>query len=268
MIRIATYAAIISSFFALAFASPAGPTYEDLNAVLWFQTSVEYQASAAQTYHSAETALLRGLRDPHWTSALEQTSNFEKLPPAVILDLDETVLDNSPYEARLVATGEPYSEAAWTKWANEENAGLVPGAMHFLKFARAKGVATIYITNRTCDAANPDDTLVKVLHKLELPTEPIAGRLFCSRDKNEKDKTARRAMCAAKFRILLLFGDQLGDFLQIPPESATLDGRQKLYDAHQAMWGERWFQLPNPMYGSWETAAGHTLDEKLSHLKQ
>jgi 5'-nucleotidase (lipoprotein e(P4) family) len=268
MIRIAAYAAIISSFFALALASPAGPTYEDLNAVLWFQTSVEYQASAAQTYHSAENALLRGLRDPHWTGALEQTSHFESLPPAVILDLDETVLDNSPYEARLVASGEPYSDAAWTKWANEESAGLVPGAMHFLKFARAKGVATIYITNRTCDAANPADPLVAVLRKLQLPTEPIAGRLFCAKDKNDKDKTARRAMCAAKFRILLLFGDQLGDFLQIPPESATLEGRQKLYDAHQAMWGERWFQLSNPMYGSWEPAAGRNLDEKLSHLKQ
>ncbi len=267
MNRTATYAAIMSSFFSLALASPAGPTYENLTAVLWFQTSVEYQASAAQTYHSAESALLRGLRDPHWTAALEQTSNFEKLPPAVILDLDETVLDNSRFEARLVATGEPYTDAAWTKWANEENAGLVPGAKHFLQFARAKGVAAIYITNRACDATNPDDPLVIVLRKLQLPTEPIAGRLFCQQGKSG-DKSARRAMCAAKFRILLLFGDQLGDFLQIPSESATLDGRQKLYDAHQSMWGERWFQLPNPMYGSWENAVGNTLDEKLSHLKK
>jgi acid phosphatase len=268
MIRTATYAAIIGSFFALALASPAGPTYEDLNAVLWFQTSVEYQASAAQTYHSAEAALRRGLANPDWTAALEQTAKFETLPPAVILDLDQTVLDNSPFEARLVAAGEPFSDAAWSKWANEESAGLVPGAKHFLEFARAKGVATIYITNRTCDPANPDDTLVIVLRKLQFPMEPIAGRLFCAQDKNDKDKTARRAKCAAKFRILLLFGDQLGDFLQIPAESATLDGRQKLYDSHQPMWGERWFQLPNPMYGSWETAAGRTLDEKLSHLRK
>jgi len=138
MMRTTSTLAVISTFVALALASPAGPNYENLNAVLWFQTSVEYQANASQTYHSAEAALLRGLANPHWTAALEQTLKFEALPPAVILDLDETVLDNSAYEARLTATGEHNSDTAWAKWMNEKSAGLVPGAMHFLKFAREK----------------------------------------------------------------------------------------------------------------------------------
>lgn len=268
MIRTGTCVAAFCSFFALAFASPVGPTYENLNAVLWIQTSVEYQASAAQTYHSAESALLRGLDNPHWTAALEQTANFETLPPAAILDLDETVLDNSVFQARLVGAGEHYTDAAWAKWVNEQSAGLVPGAMHFLQFAHANGVATLYITNRTCDPAKADDSTVKLLRGLHAPTEPIADRLFCSQGKDDTDKTARRARCAAKYRILLLFGDQLGDFLQIPPQSATLDGRQKLYEAHQGLWGERWFQLPNSMYGSWEGAVGYTVDQKLSHLRK
>src|SRR5712692_9561261 len=151
MIRTGTCVAVFCLFFTLAFASRVEPTYENLNAVLWIQTSVEYQASAAQTYHSAESALLRGLDSPHWTAALEQTANFETLPPAVILDLDETVLDNTVFRARLVAAGGHYTDAAWEKWVNEQSAGLVPGAMHFLQFAHANGVATLYITNRTCE---------------------------------------------------------------------------------------------------------------------
>jgi predicted secreted acid phosphatase len=65
-----------------------------------------------------------------------------------------------------------------------------------------------------------------------------------------------------------LVGDQLPDFLQVPPESANLDGRQKLYEAHEGLWGERWFQLPNPTYGSWEGAVGYTVERKLSHLRK
>ena len=268
MIRTGLCLAVLCSFFSLASASPAGPTYENLNAVSWIQTSVEYRASAVQTYHSGEAALLRGLNNPHWTAALEQNANFETLPPAVILDLDETVLDNSVFRARLAASGQEFTYAAWTKWMNEQSAGLVPGAMHFLQFAQANRIATLYITNRTCDPTKADDPTVKLLRGLHVPAEPVADRLFCARDDNDTDKTARRAACAAKYRILLLFGDQLGDFLQIPSGSANLDGRQKLYEAHEALWGERWFQLPNPTYGSWEGAVGFTVEQKLSHLRK
>ncbi len=259
MIRIGAWVAVVSSFLMLAFAAPVRPTYENLNAVLWIQTSVEYQASAAQTYHSAELALLRGLNNPHWSAALEQNANFETLPPAVILDLDETVLDNSVFRARLVASGQQFTPAAWAKWVNEQSAGLIPGAMHFLQFAQANGVATLYITNRTCDPTKADDPTVKLLRGLHVLAEPVADPLF---------KTPRRAGCAAKYRILLMFGDQLADFLQIPPESANLDGRQKLYEAHEGLWGERWFQLANPTYGSWEGAVGYTVERKLSHLRK
>jgi 5'-nucleotidase (lipoprotein e(P4) family) len=268
MIRTGTSLAVFCSLFTFALATPVAPTYENLNAVSWIQTSVEYQASAVQAYHSAEISLLRGLNNSHWTAALEQNANFETLPPAVILDLDETVLDNSVFRARLVATGQQFTPAAWTEWVNEQAAGLIPGSMHFLQFAHANGVATLYITNRTCDPTKADDPTVKLLRGLHLPTEPIADRLFCSKDDNDTDKTGRRAECAAKFRILLLFGDQLGDFLQIPPESTNLDGRQKLYEAHEELWGERWFQLPNPTYGSWEGAVGYTVEKKLSHLRK
>ncbi|MGH9745632.1 MAG: 5'-nucleotidase, lipoprotein e(P4) family [Candidatus Acidiferrales bacterium] len=269
MTRIAAAAVLFCSLLALGLAQPtAPPTYENLNAILWMQTSVEYRASTVQTYRLAKAALRDGIRDPHWTAALEQGGDFDKLPPAVILDLDETVLDNSPFEARLTASGDPYSKPAWTKWEDERNAGLVPGAMDFLQFAHANGVTPIYISNRVCDSAKEDDPTVQVLRKLHVPLDSAPERLFCAKDSKDSDKTARRKLCAAKYRILLMFGDQLGDFVGIPADSANLEGREKIYQAYEGMWGERWFQLPNPTYGSWEAAVGFTVPEKLKHLRQ
>jgi 5'-nucleotidase (lipoprotein e(P4) family) len=264
----AVHKAILCSLLALGSAEPTTPsTYENLNAILWMQTSVEYKASTVQTYRLAQDALVSGLRDSHWTAALEQYGDFENLPPAVILDLDETVLDNSALEARLTASGESYSDKAWTKWVAEKSAGLVPGAMDFLQFAHAHGVAPVYITNRVCDPTKEDDPTVQLLRNLHLPLDPAGDRLFCD-DGNHGDKTERRQRCAAKFRILLLLGDQLGDFLQVPSNSANLEGREKLFVAHQSLWGERWFQLPNPTYGSWEGAVGYTVADKLKHLRK
>ena len=267
MLRSVASVAAIGSLLLLGAAPPADPTYVNLNAVLWMQTSVEYRASALETYRWGKSALVRALKDPHWTAALEQSGDFSKLPPAVILDLDETVLDNSPFDARLMASSEAYSDKSWDQWVNERAAGLVPGAKDFLEFARAKRVTPIYITNRVCDPTKADDPTTQLLRKLGLPLDPAPEHLLCD-DGNKGDKTERRNECAAKFRILLMFGDQLGDFLQIPPGSANLGGRDKLFAANEKMWGERWFQLPNPTYGSWEAAVGFTVPEKLKHLRQ
>lgn len=268
MMRTAAFGVVLWSILTLSFAPSTERDYENLNAILWVQTSVEYQASTVQTYRLAAEALVKGLHDQHWTAALEQTGDFENLPPAVILDLDETVLDNSAFEASLMLSGEHYSDAAWTKWMNEKRPGLVPGAMDFLQFAHSHGVAPLYITDRVCDSANESDSTVQVLRSFGVPLDPVEGRLFCSKDGRDHDKTERRRLCAGKFRILLLLGDQLGDFLQIPKGSTDLRSRETLFVAHQSLWGERWFQLPNPMYGSWEGAVGYGTPEKLSKLRQ
>jgi 5'-nucleotidase (lipoprotein e(P4) family) len=269
MLRTIACTTLFCSLFGLGFAQPTVPlTYENLNAVLWMQTAVEYKASTVQTYRLAQAALLAGLRDPHWTGALEQTGDFGNLPPAVILDLDETVLDNSVFEARTTVAPAANPGQAWITWEDERSAGLIPGAMDFLQFAHANGVTPIYITNRVCDSAKEDDPTVQVLRKLQVPLDSAPAVLFCSKNNKDTDKTARRKLVTAKFRVLLLFGDQLGDFLQIPASMANLEGREQLFLAHQSLWGERWFQLPNPTYGSWERAVGSTVDEKLKHLRQ
>jgi acid phosphatase len=271
MMRFAACLAVLGSLFALIAARPDAPaciTYENLNATLWMQTAVEYKASTTETYRDAQGALLRGLADRHWTAALEQTGDFANLPPAVVLDLDETVLDNSPFEARLVASGAAWSKDSWQTWVNEENATMIPGSMDFLQFARTQHVAPIYITNRACDPTSDADPTVQQLRKLKMPVATGSDWLLCEQPGAGSDKSLRRAEVARHYRILLMFGDQLGDFLGIPKASANLAGREKLFEDHQAMWGERWFQLPNPTYGSWEGAMGYTVAEKLPYLRK
>ena len=246
--------------------STNNPKYEELNAVLWMQRSVEYAGVVTETYRTAERTLPRAVDDKHWTAALEQTNRFEDLPPAIILDLDETVLDNSPYEARLVATGQDSTEPAWERWVAEAKAGTLPGAVRFLSKAVLTGVTPIYITNRVCNPADPADPTLRVLRQLRIPVSP--ERLLC-RSKNDEptDKSPRRAQVARSYRILMLFGDDINDFTSVPIEVAPED-RAKLLSIYEDLLGERWFVLPNPVYGSWEQAIGTTLDSKLKALRR
>ncbi len=243
------------------------PKYEDLNSVLWVQRSVEYAGVVAETYHTAERTLARAIEDKHWTAALEQTRKFEDLPPAVILDLDETVLDNSPFMARLVLTGQPYSEQAWKQWVDEVKAQALPGAVRFLNKAFLSGVTPVYITNRVCHPEDPADPTLKVLRQLRIPVGP--DRLFCrSKDDEATDKSSRRAFVARSFRILMLFGDDLTDFISVPKQDSTVEERAKLFPIYEQFMGERWFVIPNPMYGSWERAIGQDVETKLKALRR
>ncbi len=223
------------------------PQHENVNAVLWVRTSAEYAGAARQAYAAARQSLDRALRDRHWTAALEQRGPFFDLPPAVILDLDETVLDNTPFQARLASDAKPYSEEDWSAWVNEARAGLVPGALEFLTDARASGVALFYITNRACKSDDAGDPTARVLRRLRVPLEN--GALLCKTDSS--DKSARRQAVARTHRILLLIGDDLGDFIAGPRD---LKERSELSQVYAKFWGERWVIVPNPMYGSWERA--------------
>ena len=272
MSRRAAIFTVLGCTLLLAFEPAVIASYDTLSAVLWMQTSVEYKASTEQTYHVAKAALVRELSEPTHTAALEQTGDFSKLPPAVIFDLDETVLDNSRFQAREAASGQPYLPNWWSKWLEERSAELVPGAKDFIDFAGQQkdpvtheAVAMLYVTNRSCDPSEPHDATVDVLRKLGLPLDRPSERLFCKGPNDTSDKTPRRERCAKNFRILLMFGDQLGDFMLVP-DGTDLAGRQLLFKVHENMWGERWFQLPNPSYGDWYGATGATLADKIKNL--
>ena len=235
-----------------AAATPAKIPLPD--SLVWFRTSVEYRATALQAYRLAALILDRALADRTWTAALEQTGDFGGKPPAVILDVDETVLDNSESEERNIREGTVYSEARWAEWCHQRSATPIPGALEFTRAAAAKGVAVFYVTNRdrALEQATRDN-----LAKYGFPLDPIRDTVLTRAERPawaESDKSSRRSVVAQDFRILLLVGDDFGDFVQ--GARGTVGARKALDEAHAAMWGVKWIALPNPMYGSWKTAAG------------
>jgi len=242
-------------------AQPAARVDHNLNATLWMQSSAEYAAIATQTYRAAGLALTVALADPHWTAAYEQTNDFRGLPPAVILDLDETVLDNSPSQVKLIESGKPFAEPGFQEWMKELRAEAIPGAVAFLHAAQLKGVAPFYVTNRICNPADAADPTVVMLQKLRIPYSP--DRLLCKTAGS--NKTDRRKSVTERYRVLLLIGDDFNDFTAAP-ESA--DERAKLQKFYEPMWGTKWFVLPNPTYGSWERAIGYDLGAKWKALRR
>jgi acid phosphatase len=227
--------------------------YELLHSVLWTQTAVEYRASALQSYRRATAMLDEALADPSWTAALEQTGDFSGLPPAVILDVDETVLDNSPYEARLIHQGEMYNLDSWHDWCREEKAAAVPGALEFTRYAADKGVKVFYVTNRRYVV---EEATRRNLGALRFPVDMGGDDTLHTRGEIEawdtSDKGTRREEVASRYRILLLIGDNMGDFLS--GGLTSVEERASLFEEHEAYWGTRWIVLPNPQYGSWEGA--------------
>jgi len=226
--------------------------HENLNAVAWMQTSLEYQASAVQAYRLAARQLDEALADRSWTAAIEQTGDASKLPPAVVLDIDETVLDNSPFQARVVRNNTAYSEEAWNVWVAESRARAIPGATEFTEYATKKGVSVFFISNRTSAMEPPTRAN---LQAAGFPLDPYVDTVLSRGERPEwsgSGKSARRSYLAASYRILLLIGDDLGDF--VVNAAGTLAERRVRTEPNAEWWGRRWIMLPNPTYGSWERA--------------
>jgi len=222
---------------------------QSMLSVLYAQTSAEFAANNIQTYNNAKLALDAALLDKSWTAALEQEDNFKDKMPAIILDVDETVLDNSPFQARTILKGLSYPNG-WVEWVNEENAEPVAGVKDFLLYAKKKGVKIFYVTNRIhiLEKATKSNLI-----ELGLPFDDDIDVLLM-RDENgwTSDKTARRNLIAEDYRILLLVGDQLTDFISAEEAYIFHSDRKKIADKYSEMWGNRWFVITNPMYGRWE----------------
>jgi acid phosphatase len=239
-------------------APPSTPSVEappsehpTLYATLWIQTAAEYRASAWQAYAAARSSLARALNDSTWTAALEQEGAlYGGLPPAIIVDVDETVLDNSPSQARVIRSGGEFDPEAWAEWVEEGRAPPVPGAPEFLARADSLGVTVFYVTNR--DAPNEAATR-RNLEAVGLPLESDVDTVLLRGEREEwaSDKSSRRMAVAERYRVVLLVGDDFNDFV---PANLPRGDRDRLVERYRDRWGERWIVLPNPTYGSWERA--------------
>jgi 5'-nucleotidase (lipoprotein e(P4) family) len=223
-------------------------THEGLNNVLWVQTAAEFWALTTASYNGAQVLLERALMEKSWSAALEQTASYENLPPAVILDLDETVLDNSPAQAQVALERTVYRQDMWNAWVEEMEAVAIPGAQSFIAYAEQRGVKVFFITNR---AVSEQAATLKNLAALGIAA---SNETVLSPGENgwTSDKTARRAEIARSHRVLLLVGDDMNDF--VATANLTPPQRVALAKQHADRWGRSWILLPNPMYGSWERA--------------
>ena len=224
-------------------------------ASLWATASAEYAAVALQTYAAASEKLDLALADPTWTASLEQSEGYESLPPAIIIDLDETVLDNRPFQMRLIREGLDFDEEMWNEWVRESRAEAIPGSVEFVLYAHERDVEIFYITNR--DHSVEKETRAN-LASLGLPLNAEVDTLLTKNERADwgSDKASRQALVADSHRVLLIVGDHLRDFVRV--EGVSRGDRRKATFDHAEMWGQKWFMLPNPLYGGW---VGATLVE-------
>lgn len=221
---------------------PTGPDPELsdglIMATAWMQTSAEYAALSHQAFNLARMNLDR---------ALDESPSAQSRPPAIIVDVDETVLDNTPYEAWLIASGENYASDSWHQWVEKASAVPTPGAKAFLDYANSRGVEVYYVTNRK---ASESDATLRNLRQVGFPDADAAH--FLPRT-DSSDKTARRQRVAQSHWVVLLMGDNLGDF-SAGFDRETAQARRAAAEAQSDAFGSRYIVLPNPAYGAWEEA--------------
>jgi 5'-nucleotidase (lipoprotein e(P4) family) len=209
-------------------------------ATLYQQTSAEYDALCYQAFNMAEIMI----RD-----AMSRDLGGEL---AIITDIDETVLDNSPYQAGCILNNYSYP-TKWDEWCLRCEAKAVPGSQQFFNFVSAQGIQIFYITNRKT-------------HLQECTLENMARRGFPQADEahllmREKDnsKEMRRRLVEGKYRIILLLGDNLDDFTNAF-EGKTPGDRQEVASKLKGSFGRRFIMFPNAMYGSWESSLYEQMD--------
>jgi len=214
-------------------------TQKDLNeqlvmSTLWYQNAGEARALAYQAYNFAKILYDMDLK--------EETTQ----PRAVIVDVDETVLDNSPYNAGTIDTKNAYP-IGWNEWCKSKLATPIPGAVEFLNYVAETGGEVFYITNRS------DSLKQATIENLKMHGFPFADEKHVLTKSTTSDKEPRRQMVAENYRIVLLIGDNLNDFSSFFRHKSTTE-RNALVDDMKDNWGTKFILLPNPIYGDWEGA--------------
>lgn len=224
-----------------------------LSANVYTHASAEYRACCMTIYRAAGDRLAELMEDA------------EPRPerPAVVMDLDETVLDITSFQTFIYESGLSYTSELWEVYEREWGGEvlLVPGAGEFIDRAEALGVSVVYLSNRN---ESTREHTVAVLERLGVITEGIDERVYLKPAGASSDKSPRRDAISARYNVLMIFGDNLRDFAEVfAPEKLGGDAttgdylratgaRNAAVDAAACHWGVDWFVLPNCMYGEWE----------------
>lgn len=262
-------------------------TYPGLDAVLWCQSAAEHDAAVLQVYRSATGRIIDLINSASSSADAAQqgsgVATYLQKPPAIVLDVDETVLDNSPFQsAQVREAAAAFDAARFDVWVRQSSAKALPGAAEFCRAACRNGISVFFVTNRTApqELATRQNLRSEGFPLLDeaagfngLPQVEDSVLTKGERDWNSSDKSKRRAWVSANYRIVALVGDDLGDFVSI--DSMKVDERRVVVEQNKDHFGYDWFVLPNPMYGSWERAllaegasgASRVIDIKLNSLR-
>ncbi|GAB4282933.1 MAG: 5'-nucleotidase, lipoprotein e(P4) family [Marinilabiliales bacterium] len=203
--------------------------------VLWFQHSAENKALFYQAYNMAKYIVVNKMKN----------INLERLP-AVVFDIDETILDNSPFEAECIKQSRSYSKEFWLEWTAMKKAKALPGTIDFINFLDSLGIEAIFITNRLQEELEVTFENMKNLGFKNIKKENFLMKTETS------SKESRRQLINEKYNVLLYVGDNLADYQEIYEACKTSEKRSKLVDIHKDEFGVDFIILPNPMYGDWE----------------
>jgi 5'-nucleotidase (lipoprotein e(P4) family) len=212
-------------------------------AVLFVQKAAEYRALCLQAFNAAKRLVDDDRRNLRTLPRKER-----RRPAAIVVDIDETLLDNSPLEVENIRLKRGFNLAAFNEWNELRIAKAVPGALEFAKYAERRGVKVIYISNR---AESVKKATIDNLSAVGFPN--VSEETVLLSPTGSGTKEPRRQVVAAKYRIIGLIGDNLGDMTE-EFDRGTPAERAAAVDKHFKDWGSRFIVLPNPMYGTWENA--------------
>lgn len=231
---------------------PSGPAekvpYRGLDASLYMLTSAEYRAACHQCFRWAEMIVQLKQQLRH---AQADSSNVK--PLAVVMDLDETILDNGWFQSQQIRDRVAFDMQRWSTWEEKgaEKVRVIPGAVAFIKKMREIGVAPVFISNRNSKALKQT---LETLERFEIGVPE--NQVLLADDQTGSDKTSRRAKVSQMFDVVLYLGDNLRDFDERFKFNAAggIEGRNQVVDELSSKFGIEWIILPNPSYGEWTKA--------------
>lgn len=242
--------------------SPTGHDPQHDLGLLWVKHAAEYQAVAAQVYAQATRDLPGYIDDKTW-SAMPGRRGASQLPPAVILDVDETVVSNVDFQ---LTFERPFANHKLDTWSSSRDSTAVPGVRKFIDAATASGVTLFFVTNRPCqpkdgtnDPCPQKQTTIADIREIGFDVDADFVMLSGERPGWDREKLIRREYIAETYRVIMLIGDDLSDFIPCVrnkiyapcTEVATASSRAAAVEQYQEYWGAGWYILPNPMHGSW-----------------
>jgi 5'-nucleotidase (lipoprotein e(P4) family) len=225
-------------------------TQYQAGATLFMQKAAEYRALAYQAYNLARWQLDA---DFDKKNVKKLPKSEQKKPRAVMIDIDETVLDNSPNQAFQIKNRLAFNNTDWLSWVEMRKAKAVPGAVDFVNYAASKGVKVFFVSNRNEVERSATIDNLRSLGIKNVGDENVMLRQLDAEKKPVSTKGPRRQIILQKYRIVLFIGDNLDDHSEVFEKKSVAD-RFAEVDKAKDLFGRQYIMLPNAMYGTWENA--------------